>query len=40
MHTAKPLVLKPSSFEAEIAVENLVWVKFWQNWFKQEVIYY
>jgi hypothetical protein len=33
IHTAEPLVPKPSSFEVEIAIEKLkkVLIKFWQN---------
>jgi hypothetical protein len=46
MHTAEPLIPKPSSFMVEIAIEKLkrykyqVLIKFQQNWSKQEVIHY
>jgi hypothetical protein len=43
IHTAEPLVSDPSHLEVEVAIAKLksinlqVKIKFWQNWFKQEV---
>jgi hypothetical protein len=47
IQTAEPLVPDPSSFEVEIAISKLIWIKspgsndqIQQNLFKQEVKYY